>query len=82
MEEFIQNFYTVKYSGNQLVATSDREDEEENNYQTIVHEPENEDNEEREKSQSYKIDLEIDKDIPVPTIINKQTVFLLCFFKK
>ena len=55
MEEFIQNFYTFEYSGNQSVDTSDSEDEED--YQTIVLEPENEENEEREKSQSDKIDL-------------------------
>ena len=36
MEEFIQNFYTFEYSGNQSVDTSDREDEKEYDYQAIV----------------------------------------------
>ena len=67
MEEFIQNFYTFEYSGNQSV---DSEDEEDHDYQTIVLEPENEEGEEREKSQSNKIDLEINKDIPVPIVID------------
>ena len=43
---------------------------EEDDYQTIVLEPEIEENEEREKRQSDKIDLEINKDIPVPIIID------------
>ena len=29
MEEFIQNFYTFEYSGNESLDTSDSEDEEE-----------------------------------------------------
>ena len=70
MEEFIQNFYTFKYSGNQLVDTSNSEDKEEDDQQIIVLKPENEEYEEREKSQSDKIDLEIDKDIAVPIIID------------
>ena len=61
MEQFIQNFYTFEYSGNQSVDTSDSEDKEEDDYQTIVLEPENEEDEEREKSKSDKIDLEINK---------------------
>ena len=45
-------------------------DDEEDDYQTIVLEPENEEDEERQKSQSEKIDLEIDKEIPLPIIID------------
>ena len=70
MEEFIQNFYTFEYSGNQSVDTNDSEDEEEDDCQTIVLEPEIEEDEEKGKSQSDKIDLEIDKDIPVSIIID------------
>ena len=69
MEKFIQNVYIFEYSRNQSVDTSDSKDEEDD-YQTIVLEPENEVDEEREKSQSDKIDLEIDKDIPVPVVID------------
>ena len=57
MEKFIQNFYTFEYSGDESVDTSNREDEEEDDYQTIVLEPENEEDEYREKSQPDKIDL-------------------------
>ena len=70
MEEFIQNFYTFEYSGNQSVDTSNSEDEEEDDYQTIVLEPEIEEDEEREKCQSDKINLEIEENIPVPIIID------------
>ena len=70
MEEFIQNIYTFKYSGNQSVDTSDSEDEEEDDYQTIVLEPESEEDEEREESQSDKIYVEIDKNIPAPIVID------------
>ena len=56
MEEFIQNFCTFEYSENQSVHISDTKDEEQNDYQTIILEPENEENKEREKSQSDKID--------------------------
>ena len=43
MEEFIQNFYTFEYSGNQSLDTSASEDEDEDDYQTIMLvEPENE----------------------------------------
>ena len=70
MEEFIQNIYTFKYSGNQSVDTSDSEDEEEDDYQTIVFEPESEEDEEREESQSDKIYVEIDKNIPAPIVID------------
>ena len=45
-------------------------DDEEDDYQTIVLEPENEEDEERQKGQSEKIDLEIDKEIPLPIIID------------
>ena len=45
-------------------------DDEEDDYQTIVLEPENEEDEERQKSRSEKIDLEIDKEIPLPIIID------------
>ena len=41
-----------------------------NDYQAIVLEPENEEDEEREKSQLDKIYFEIDKDVPVPIIID------------
>ena len=57
MEKFIQNIYTFEYSGNKSVDTSNSEDEEEDDYQTIVLEPENEEDEYREKSQPDKIDL-------------------------
>ena len=40
MEELIQNFYTLEYSRNQSVDTSDSEDEKEDDCQTIVLEPE------------------------------------------
>ena len=70
MEEFIQNFYTFEYSWNQSVDTNDSEDEEGDDCQTIVLEPEIEEDEEKGKSQSDKIDLEIDKDIPVSIIID------------
>ena len=56
VEEFTQNFYTFEYIGNQSVDTSDSENGKEDDYQTIVLEPENEEDEEREKSQSDKID--------------------------
>ena len=36
VEEFIQNFHTFEYSGNQSVDTGDREDEKEDDYQAIV----------------------------------------------
>ena len=32
MEEFIQNFYTFEYNGNQSVDTNDSEDEEQDDY--------------------------------------------------
>ena len=70
MEKFIQNFYTFEYSGNESVYTSDSEDEEEDDYQTVVLEPKNKEHEEREKIQSDKIDLEIDKNIHIPIIID------------
>ena len=70
MEELIQNFYTLEYSGNQSNDTSDNKDKEKDDYQTIVLEPESEEDEGRKKSQSNKIDLEIDKNIPVPILIN------------
>ena len=70
MEEFIQNVYTFKYSGNQSVDTSDSEDEEEDDYQTIVLEPESEEDEETKESQSDKIYVEIDKNIPAPIVID------------
>ena len=71
MEEFIQNVYTFKYSGNQSVDTSDTEDDEEDDYQTtIVLEPESEEDEEREESQSDKMYVEIDKNIPAPIVID------------
>ena len=70
MEEFIQNFYTVKYSRNLAVYTSDSGDKEEDDNQTIFFEPENEEDEEKEKCQSDKIYLEINKEIPVPIIID------------
>ena len=84
IEEFIQNFYTFEYSGNQSIDTSDSENEEEDDYQTTVLEPENEEDEETEKSQSDKIDLEIDKGIPIPIINYNRLInnILLCFFKK
>ena len=84
IEEFIQNFYTFEYSGNQSIDTSDSKNEEEDDYQTTVLEPENEEDEEREKSQSDKIDLEIDKGIPIPIINYNRLInsILLCFFKK
>ena len=50
MEEFIQNVYTFTYSRNQSVDTSDSEDEEEDDYQTVVLGPKNEEDEEIEKS--------------------------------
>ena len=80
MEELIQNFYTFKYSGNQSADTSDSEDKEQDDYKTIVLEPKNEEDKKREKSQSGKIDLEIDKDIPVPLnnrLIN--SIFIVFF---
>ena len=80
MEELIQNFYTFKYSGNQSADTSDSEDKDEDGYKTIVLEPKNEEDKKREKSQSGKIDLEIDKDIPVPLnnrLIN--SIFIVFF---
>ena len=40
---------------------SDSEDEEDDDYQTIVLQPENKEDEERGKGQSDKIDLKIDK---------------------
>ena len=49
MEEFIQNVYTFTYSRNQSVDTSDSEDEEEDDYQTVVLGPKNEEDEEIEK---------------------------------
>ena len=70
MEELIQNFYTFEYSRNQSNDTSDNKDKEKDDYQTIVLEPESEEDEGRKKSQSNKIDLEIDKNIPVPILIN------------
>ena len=65
IDEFIQSFYTFEYSGNQSVGISDS-----SSTIDIVLEPENEVDEERGKSQSDKIDLEIDNDIPVPIIID------------
>ena len=50
MEEFIQNFYTFRYSRNQSVYTSDSEDKEEDDYRFIVLEPQNEEDEERKMS--------------------------------
>ena len=64
------NFYTFKFSRNQSVDTSDSEDEEEDDYQTIILEPKNEEDEKREKIQSDKINWEIDKGIPVFIIID------------
>ena len=55
MEEFIQNFYTFEYCGNQSVDTSNSEEKGEDDYQTIVLEPENEEDEEREKNQTKSI---------------------------
>ena len=66
MEELIQNFYTLEYSGNQSNDTSDSKDEEKDDYETIVLEPESEEDEGREKSQSNKID----KNITVPILID------------
>ena len=70
MEEFIQNFCTFEYSGNQSGYISDTKDEEQDDYQTIILEPENEENKEREKSQSDKTDWGIDKYIPVFLIVH------------
>ena len=49
-----------EYSWNQSVGTNDSKDKKKDDYQTVVLEPENEEDVEREKSQSDKIDLEID----------------------
>ena len=70
MEKFIQNFYTFKYSRNQSVYTSDSEDEEKDDYQTVVLKPKNQEHEEREEIQLDKINLEIDKNMHVPIIID------------
>ena len=44
--------------------------EEDDDYPTIALQPENEEYEERRKGESDKINLEIDKDISVPIIID------------
>ena len=54
MEEFIQNFYTFEYSRNQSNGTSDNKDKEKDDCQTIVLEPENEEEEGREKVNQTK----------------------------
>ena len=43
-------------------------DDEEDDYQTIVLEPENEEDEEREKSQSGKIDLQFNSELKLKTL--------------
>ena len=50
-----------EYNWNQSVGTNDSKDKKKDDYQTVVLEPENEEDVEREKkSQSDKIDLQID----------------------
>ena len=58
------SFYNFEYSQLTRAVASEEDDD----YPTIVLQPENEEYEERRKGESDKISLEIDKDISVPII--------------
>ena len=70
MEKFIQNLYTFEYSGNQSVDTAIVRTNKRMIIRLSFLNQKNGEDEEREKIQLDKIDLEIDKDIPVPIIIS------------
>ena len=64
MEEFVENFYSVKYSGNLYLTddANDNDDEEGNDYQTINLETKDV---EEEIVEPEQIDLEIDKNLDI-----------------
>ena len=70
MEKFIQNLYTFEYSGNQSVDTAIARTNKRMIIRLSFLNQKNGEDEEREKIQLDKIDLEIDKDIPVLIIIS------------
>ena len=70
MDKFIQNLYTFEYSRNQSVDTAIARTNKRMIIRLSFLNQKNGEDEEREKIQLDKIDLEIDKDIPVPIIIN------------
>ena len=64
MEEFVENFYSVKYSGNLYLTddANDNDEEEGNDYQTINLETKDV---EEEIVEPEQIDLEIDKNLDI-----------------
>ena len=64
MEEFVENLYSVKYSGNLYLTddANDNDDEEGNDYQTINLETKDV---EEEIVEPEQIDLEIDKNLDI-----------------
>ena len=67
MEEFVENFYSVKYSGNLYLIgdANDNDDEEGNDYQTINLETKDV---EEEIVEPEQIDLEIDKNLDISIV--------------
>ena len=71
MEEFVENFYSFKYSGNlhSTDDTNDNDDEEDNDYQTINLETEDA---EKKIVEPEQTDLEIDKNLDIPIVIDDE----------
>ena len=71
IEEFVENFYSVKYSDNLYLAddANDSDDEEDNDYQTINLETEDE---EEDTVESKQVDLEIDKNLDIPIVTDDE----------
>ena len=71
MEEFVENFYSVKYSGNLYLTddANDNDDEEGNDYQTINLETKDV---EEEIFEPEQIDLEIDKNLDISIVTDDE----------
>ena len=71
MEEFVENFYSVKYSGNLYLTddTNDSDEEEGNDYQTINLETKDV---EEEIFEPEQIDLEIDKNLDISIVTDDE----------
>ena len=70
-EELVENFYSFKYIGNRHSTndTNDSNDKEDNDYQTIALKAEDV---EDEIDDPEEIDLEIDKNLDIPTVTDDE----------
>ena len=71
MEEFVENFYSVKYSGNLYLTgdANDNDDEEGNDYQTINLETKDV---EEEIVEPEQIDLEIENNLDISIVTDDE----------